>query len=104
MRYGLQWLFLYREKIPPLCPAQIYGSIAVALPLTLGDGMDQMRCVVMNANGSNRPALGHDEDAATYGLTHLCLTMFGKMVAMAASLGLGFVGGQVGNERIGVEN
>ena len=58
--------------------------------------MDQMRCVIKNTDGPNRLAFGGGEDtAAYYGLTHLCLTMVGKMVAMAASLGLGFVGGQV---------
>ena len=88
----------------PVIGGLMYGLIAVALPLTLGDGMAQLRCVVKNANGPNRLVFaggggggggGDAKDSGTFSLAHLCLTMLGKMVAMSASLGLGFVGGQV---------
>ena len=66
-------------------------------PLSL---LAQMRCVIKNADGPQRLVFATDDNgdadsSSTYGLTHLSLTIVGKMVAMAVSLGTGFVGGQV---------
>lgn len=57
------------------------GLIAVALPLTLGAGQAQLETVVDNA--------------AELGAGLLVAVLVGKMVAMALSLGAGFVGGNV---------
>ncbi|MGB7860340.1 MAG: chloride channel protein [Acidimicrobiia bacterium] len=57
------------------------GLIAVALPLTLGAGQSQLGTVV--------------EGAGAMGVGLLVAALIGKMVAMALSLGAGFMGGNV---------
>ena len=57
------------------------GLIAVALPLTLGAGQSQLETVI--------------DDAAGLGVWLLVAVLVGKMVAMALSLGAGFMGGNV---------
>ena len=57
------------------------GVIAVALPLTLGAGQSQLETVIA--------------DAAGLGVWLLVAVLVGKMVAMALSLGAGFMGGNV---------
>lgn len=57
------------------------GLIAVALPLTLGAGQSQLETVI--------------EDAAGLGVGLLLAVLVGKMLAIALSLGAGFMGGNV---------
>jgi len=59
----------------------IVGSIAAALPLTIGAGSDQLAFVV--------------EESSTIGASVLLLAVAGKMLAMSISLSTGFIGGNV---------
>ncbi len=59
----------------------LVGLIAVALPLTVGAGNDQLTTVIDNS--------------ASISLWMLAAVVVGKMVAMALSLATGFIGGNV---------
>jgi len=59
----------------------IVGFIAVALPLTVGSGNDQLKTVI--------------DESASIGIWLLLAVLLGKMVAMAVSLAAGFIGGNV---------
>lgn len=59
----------------------VVGLIAVALPLTLGAGNSQLSTVIT--------------DSATLGVGLLIVVLIGKMVALAISLSVGFIGGNV---------
>ncbi len=59
----------------------LVGFIAVALPLTVGAGNDQLTTVIDNS--------------ASISLWMLAAVVVGKMVAMAVSLATGFIGGNV---------
>ena len=59
----------------------LVGLIAVALPLTLGSGQSQLGTLV--------------DDASDIGIVLLVAVLIGKMLAMALSLGAGFLGGNV---------
>ncbi len=59
----------------------VVGLIAVALPLTLGSGNSQLSSVIT--------------DSATLGVGLLLVVLVGKMVALAISLSVGFIGGNV---------
>jgi len=59
----------------------LVGLIAVALPLTVGAGNDQLTTVI--------------DDSASIGAWMLLAVLVGKMLAMALSLSAGFIGGNV---------
>ena len=63
-----------------ICGALV-GFVAVALPLTLGAGNDQLSAVI--------------DESASIGAWMLLAVLVGKMVAMALSLATGFMGGNV---------
>ena len=56
-----------------------YGAIGVALPLTFGDGSEQMKCLIT-----------HGQD---FGVGLLVATALAKMVTLGISMNFGFVGG-----------
>jgi len=59
----------------------VVGLIAMALPLTVGAGQSQLGVVI--------------DDATTLGIGLLIVVLLAKMVAMALSLEVGFMGGNV---------
>ena len=59
----------------------LVGVIAVALPLTVGAGNDQLSAVI--------------DESATISVWLLVAVLLGKMLAMALSLATGFIGGNV---------
>ena len=64
-----------------LLAGALVGTISVALPLTLGAGQSQLETVIPNA--------------ATFGVGLLIAVLVGKMIALALSLEIGFLGGNV---------
>jgi H+/Cl- antiporter ClcA len=65
----------------PTLGGVVFGLIGVALPLTLFTGSDQLKSVL--------------QDAGTLGLGLLVAILFAKILAFAASIGSGFVGGPI---------
>ena len=59
----------------------LVGLIALALPLTVGAGNDQLTTVI--------------DESASIGIWLLLAVLVGKMLAMAVSLAAGFIGGNV---------
>lgn len=80
---GVKWVtkFVSNPHVRGLVFGAVVGLIAVALPLTLGAGQSQLGTVV--------------EGASDIGVGILVAALVGKMVAMALSLGAGFMGGNV---------
>lgn len=80
---GIRWLaqIVPNSYVRGLIGGTAVGVIAVALPLTLGAGQSQLEVVIA--------------DAASLGVWLLIAILLGKMVAMALSLGAGFMGGNV---------
>lgn len=80
---GVRWVaqFVPNPYMRGLVGGATVGLIAVALPLTLGAGQSQLETVI--------------DDAAGLGVWLLVAVLVGKMVAMALSLGAGFMGGNV---------
>ena len=80
---GVKWAaqFVPNPYVRGLVGGATVGVIAVALPLTLGAGQSQLETVI--------------DDAAGLGVWLLVAVLVGKMVAMALSLGAGFMGGNV---------
>lgn len=64
-----------------LAGGAIVGLVAVALPLTLGAGSEQLETVI--------------DDSSAIGGWFLVAVLLGKMLAMAVSLSSGFIGGNV---------
>jgi H+/Cl- antiporter ClcA len=67
--------------LAPVVGGALYGLLAVAFPLTLGDGNAQLKTVI--AQGRN------------LGVGALVATACGKMLCLGVCLGFGFVGGQI---------
>ena len=67
--------------LAPVVGGVLYGLLAVAFPLTLGDGNAQLKVVI--AQGKH------------LGVGALVATAVGKMLALGVCLGFGFVGGQI---------
>ena len=80
---GVRWVaqFVPNPYVRGIVGGATVGLIAVALPLTLGAGQSQLETVI--------------DDAAGLGVWLLVAVLVGKMVAMAVSLGAGFMGGNV---------
>ena len=80
---GVRWAaeFVPNAYVRGLVGGATVGVIAVALPLTLGAGQSQLETVIA--------------DAAGLGVWLLVAVLVGKMLAMALSLGAGFMGGNV---------
>jgi len=80
---GVRWVaqFVPNPYVRGIVGGATVGLIAVALPLTLGAGQSQLETVI--------------DDAAGLGVVLLIAVLVGKMVAMALSLGAGFMGGNV---------
>jgi H+/Cl- antiporter ClcA len=67
--------------LTPTLGGCLLGLLAVACPLTLGDGSAQLEVLLLHGD--------------KLGLKNLLLSALGKMVAAAIASGFGFVGGQV---------
>ena len=80
---GIKWAaqLLPNSYVRGLVGGTTVGVIAMALPLTLGAGQSQLETVI--------------DDAASLGVWLLVAVLVGKMLAMALSLGAGFMGGNV---------
>jgi len=72
----------------PVIGGVLYGLIAVAFPLTLGDGASQLGVIIKDAFASRA---GGGELSAGFCL----LLALAKMLALGVCLGFGFVGGQI---------
>jgi len=88
----------------PTLGGVIIGLIAKAYPLTLGDGAMQLKYVIQNSYSGNftfsDTIKGIDIEKnfqihGTVTASSLVGTLFAKILAMAISLGFGFVGGQI---------
>ena len=78
----------------------LIGLIAVAFPLTLGDGTMQIKSVIKHSYKGKWPVKGDVGIKAvditpSITLATLWGTLFSKLLCMGACLGLGFVGGQI---------
>ena len=94
------------EVAMPMLGGLIFGMIAVAWPLTLGDGALQLPHVIKRGysgdwiklvDGGIREGGGIKASTASPTITVGTLwgTLLGKLLSMAACLGFGFVGGQI---------
>lgn len=80
---SVKWVvtFVPNRYILGIIGGAIVGLIAVALPLTVGAGQSQLGVVI--------------DDPAALGIGLLTVVLIAKMVAMALSLEVGFMGGNV---------
>ncbi len=80
---AVKWVvkFVPNRYVLGIVGGAIVGLIAVALPLTIGAGQSQLGVVI--------------DDPATLGVGLLIVVLVAKMVAMALSLEVGFMGGNV---------
>lgn len=76
--------------LTPVVGGLLIGLIAVAEPLTLGDGSAQLGIIIKQAL---LPTVGHGKP--NLGVGSLMSTAFLKILALGTSLGFGFVGGQI---------
>mmetsp|Transcript_35738 Transcript_35738/g.86328 ORF Transcript_35738/g.86328 Transcript_35738/m.86328 type:complete len:675 (+) Transcript_35738:167-2191(+) len=67
--------------LTPTLGGALVGLLAVASPLILSDGSDQIETVINNAE--------------TLGIANLLVTMLLKLIAVGMSLGFGFIGGNI---------
>ena len=74
--------------LTPAIGGTMLSYLAMATPLILGDGNSQLGAVA-------KAAIVHNTTHATLSVNTLVATGFAKMVALAISLGFGFVGGQI---------
>ena len=81
--------------LTPVIGGVLYGFIAVAFPMTLGDGNSQLSIIVENAIMAqlrNAKGLG---PGPLYSIDFLAALAFAKCLALGICLGFGFIGGQI---------
>jgi len=75
--------------LTPVIGGGLIGLLAVAFPLTLGDGDSQLGTIATDAIRYNRG------DSPIYAWDYLIVLAIAKMATLGLSLGFGFIGGQI---------